>query len=251
MQSPRIVLHIPHNSTEIPSDVRKKFALSDEELVAELLSMTDSFTAELFAAPFPAESVVYDTSRLVVDPERFEHDAQESMSQRGMGVIYTRTSTGRVLRESPDAKEREVLLDNYYRPHHRRLTDAVRRAVDAHGSCLIIDCHSFASLPLPYEPVQDRERPDFCIGTETGHTPPSLATTAQHFLESAGYSVAINTPFAGAIVPMDFYRSTDAVSSIMIEVNRGLYMDERTGEKSGQFERTATQVRQLLLKLSD
>jgi hypothetical protein len=32
------------------------------------------------------------------------------------------------------------------------------------GRCLIIDCHSFPSVALPYELDQREERADFCIG---------------------------------------------------------------------------------------
>ena len=53
--------------------------------------MTDHFTDELFAGSSGTARVVYPVSRLVVDPERFVDDAQETMVSRGMGVIYTKT----------------------------------------------------------------------------------------------------------------------------------------------------------------
>jgi N-formylglutamate deformylase len=42
------VLHIPHSSRSIPIEERLRLAISDAELEAELLRMTDAFTAELF-----------------------------------------------------------------------------------------------------------------------------------------------------------------------------------------------------------
>ena len=41
-----------------------------------------------------------------------------------------------------------------------------------------------------------------------------------------GYSVAVNTPFAGCLVPIGSYQKDKRVQGLMIEVNRGLYMDE-------------------------
>jgi len=52
------------------------------------------------------------------------------MAARGMGVIYTRTTDGGVLREPPSAAERESLLDRFYRPHHERLPRAVDAALE-------------------------------------------------------------------------------------------------------------------------
>jgi len=55
-------------------------------------------------------------------------------------------------------------------------------------------------------------------------------------IEKVGWTYEVNRPFSGTIVPIDFYRKDKRVSSIMVEVNRRLYMDEGTGEKSTSFE---------------
>ncbi len=44
-----------------------------------------------------------------------------------------------------------------------------------------------------------------------------------------------NDPFAGTFVPSKFYRKDKRVQSIMVEINRALYMDEDTGKKSRTF----------------
>ena len=82
-----IILHLPHDSTFIPEDLRQDFLLSDQELQAELNWITDHTTDLIFQQAFPdAQSVVFPVSRLVVNPERFSDDSQELMSQVGMGV---------------------------------------------------------------------------------------------------------------------------------------------------------------------
>ena len=88
--------------------------------------MTDAYTDELFAlAPEAATTVKFPVSRLVLDPERFEDDQQESMASRGMGVIYQRSSLCDPLRRELSGDEREALLTRFYRPHHQALTEAV------------------------------------------------------------------------------------------------------------------------------
>ncbi|NBB90740.1 MAG: hypothetical protein GVY23_05990 [Spirochaetes bacterium] len=46
-----------------------------------------------------------------------------------------------------------------------------------------------------------------------------------------------NQPFSGSLVPGRFYGVDRRVTSIMIEVRRDLYMDERTGERTAGLRR--------------
>jgi N-formylglutamate amidohydrolase len=48
-------------------------------------------------------------------------------------------------------------------------------------------------------------------------------------VKEAGYSVTVEAPFAGALVPLASYRTDRRIWSVMIEVNRRLYMDEQSG----------------------
>ena len=185
------MLHLPHASTFIPEDLRDDFLLSDQELLAELNRITDHTTDLIFKQVFPeAKAIVFPVSRLVVDPERFSDDSQEPMSQVGMGVTYTRGSLRQPLRELPSKVKREELLEQYFIPHHQKLTEAVEESLFANDHCLIIDGHSFPALPLPYELNQTVFRPDFCLGTDDFHTPDELAARVEKELESLGYSTA-------------------------------------------------------------
>src|SRR5262249_36677021 len=99
-----VVLHIPHSSRHVPEDERQAILLDDAALEHELLRMTDAYTDELFpVTPFEAGRVVFPVSRLVCDVERFPSDEDEPMASRGMGVFYTSTSIGDVLRSPPDS----------------------------------------------------------------------------------------------------------------------------------------------------
>lgn len=243
-----VVVHIPHASLVVPSDVAAGLLLTPAELEHELLVMTDRYTDELFALSSSlAATVSFPVSRLVVDPERFTDDDSEAMARKGMGVIYERTAAGRPLRRRPSADERHRLLARFYEPHHWALTTAVERALAAHGTCLVLDGHSFPTLALPYEDDQDPDRPDICVGTDASHTPAWLRDIAVGAFEELGWSTAVDRPFRGALVPMRFYRQDLRVHAVMIEVRRGLYMDERSGARLPRFdeirERISTAVR--------
>ena len=244
-----MILHVPHSSPTIPEEFRSQFILPQSELDAELARSTDWYTDELFSFA-AARTVHFPISRLVVDPERFEDDLTEPMSAVGRGVIYSCTSEGRPLRRSLTPQERSSILESYYHPHHSRLTEAVRSELEETGSSLITDAHSFPPIPWGVEPSQGLQRPDFCIGTDPYHTPGQLAVLARRHLSSLGYSVRENDPYGGSLVPMEFYQREPRVASIMIEVNRSLYLDAVTSVKSSRFDEIRSAINTLLTLLN-
>ncbi|MCJ7445499.1 MAG: N-formylglutamate amidohydrolase [Methanotrichaceae archaeon] len=193
-----VIAHVPHGSTFIPKDVRHSLVLSDAELKKELILMTDSYTSELFAGitALGGLALVNNYSRLVVDPERFENDEEEVMSSKGMGAIYTKTANQQMLRKDLSAMEREEMLSAYFRPYQEALGKEVQKMLEQFERCLIIDCHSFPSKPLPYELDQSINRPDICIGTDPFHTPKELITFVMSFCKAKGVKLTINKPFA-------------------------------------------------------
>lgn len=242
------VFHVPHDSVMIPTSVRNQFLLTEDALDEEILRMTDHHTFDLLVGDVPAHQVVRcPISRLVVDVERFEVDECEPMAERGMGVIYRATRDLRPLRRVLTDAERSSLLDNWYRPHHAALTAAVDQALESYGRALVIDAHSFPATALPYESDHNATRPEICIGTDPFHTPAGLIEPLQRALEIAGLVTALNTPFAGALVPMKHYRKDSRVIALMIEVRRDVYMNEATGNRNQKFESICHTIRSALL----
>jgi len=247
-----MILHIPHSSTYIPQEQKKCISLSDKELDYEILCMTDMFTDELFSSCVSTRDniITFPISRLVVDPERFVNDDDEIMSKIGMGVIYNKTSVGHELRVAATKNEKKYLIEKYYSPHHQLLTSAVEQSLAQNGEALIIDCHSFPSVPLPYELNQNINRPDICIGTDTFHTRREMSERLVSEFKALGYNVCLNKPFAGSLVPQVFYKKDPRVQSVMIEVNRKLYMDETTGNKSDGFDQVQSDLKAITNKIT-
>jgi N-formylglutamate amidohydrolase len=226
-----IVGHVPHSSVHIPPGERGGILVDDDALAAELLRLTDLHTDRLFAwiRDLGGTLFVNRVSRLVVDPERFPDDAREPMARVGQGAVYTRTVDGDPLRTA-DPVVRSRLMARWYEPYHAVLEGLVARALDAFGTCLLLDAHSFATVPLPSEGDQDPHRPDVCIGADPFHTPRPLAAAFAVALADEGFRAAIDRPFSGSLVPQRWYGTDPRVTSIMLEVRRGTYMDEGTGE---------------------
>jgi len=209
--------------------------------------MTDHYTDELFDIT-NAEKVIFPVSRLVVDPERFADDKLESMAKIGLGVVYTHTSSLIKLRNTITAEQKQSLLDNYYYPHHQNLETACQNALNKHANCILFDCHSFPSQPLPYElkTSNSHQRPEICIVTDSFHTSKQLEETLYSLFKQKGYDVAINTPFAGSLVPLKFYQQDNRVQSVMFEIRRDLYMNEQTGEKTANFNKVKLDIAEII-----
>jgi N-formylglutamate deformylase len=244
-----LVVHVPHSSVTVPSEIRRTFAIGDAVLATELLLMTDRFTDELAepARALGATIFVNRLSRLVMDPERFPRDADEWMANVGMGAVYLSRQDGSRLRSVsfPD-EERDRLITSYYRPYHDVLEDLIARQVAQSGCCLIVDLHSFPKKGLPYE-KPDLARPQVCIGFDRLHVDEALRDRWAARIRREGLEVGFNSPFTGSLVPSRYYGRDRRVRSLMLELRRDLYMDEATGEKSSGFERTRSLVESLLV----
>ena len=244
---PWIIWHVPHDATQIPEPWDADFLLDSEALADELVRMTDHHTAALFSAEDHPNSLCRaEVSRLLVDVERFPDDADEPMADRGMGAIYTHGSQRQRIRHPVGAVTRRALLDVFYWPHHKRLERLVEDRLSQHGRVLILDCHSFPSVRLPYELDGGDERPEICIGADAAHTPTELIATLKALFEAHGFSTAVNRPFAGALVPLRYYRQDLSVASVMIEVRRDLYIHEQTGARLPSFDAMRTRIADVL-----
>ena len=215
-----LLLHIPHSSTYLPPHFYPIY-LNPQQLPELTAATADLYTDELFI--YPAPRLVFPVSRLLCDVERFRDPDLESMSRLGMWVCYTHDMQGRPLARFDESHVQKVLT-TYYDVHHARLTRLTQQLLTASGQVLILDCHSFPPA-LPYYPPGPC--PDICLGADSYHTPAYLIETARSFLERRGYKIAVNHPFSGSLVPLAYYQKERRVRSLMLEVNRRSYCDEK------------------------
>lgn len=204
-----IVVHVPHASTHIPPELRAQFLLSAGALLDEAMQSADLYTDDLAQRAFPnATHIIAEVSRVVVDVERYEIDAEEVMAKQGRGVIYFKTHQGQPLRRPISLEERNKLIKAFYTPHWSKLKAVAKDQV-------LIDLHSYPVHPWLIELNSDAHRPEIDIGTSDILTPkPWLKAMIEHF-ESAGYSVGVNAPYAGVIDAGSKY-------AVMIEIRRDL-----------------------------
>ena len=212
------VFHIPHSSTNIPFNTGFNVELMQNEI--ELL--TDWATDKIFDVN-EITKVVPQFSRIFCDVERLP-DEQEEMFVKGRGFFYTHTDNGNVLRENIN-QIKEKIYNDYYLPHHKLFNQKVNSKLDKHNVVNIIDCHSFTDIPFESDLNKNTNRPDVCLGIDEFHTPKYLLNYIKNIFEKEKLTVGINNPYRGTIVPLEHYQKNNKVHSIMIEINRKLYME--------------------------
>lgn len=217
-----ILLHIPHSSLHFPKDMRDDYFLSKKELDKESKIITDMYTYELFKKPFKKYGgIKLDVNRLFLDVERFKDDKMELMSKIGMGALYTKTAALKPLRS---LKYKEKIL-NIYDKYHKALDNLVEEKLKINGKCLIVDCHSFPSVPRAFM-LDTRANCDICIGYEKFHYDKKVTQFSKKYFTKEGYKVYLNKPYSGSIVSNKHYNKDPNVKSIMFELNRRIYMDD-------------------------
>jgi N-formylglutamate deformylase len=238
----KIILHIPHSSTFFP--YKDGFVLDEISLENEVLRLTDWYTDDLYDAP-NCISIKAEFSRLFCDPERFVDDDLEPMAKLGMGVLYTKTDDGRAMRNCSDTLRKRI-LEAFYFPHHAKLNKAVNDQLQNSGKALILDCHSFPSTPLLRNPDQSLPRPEINIGSDSFHTSDRLVELSMNFFLDKKYTCKLDSPFTGSIVPMEHYKKNENVQSVLLELNRKLYLEGDSNQKSSQYNRTKTIVQEYI-----
>ncbi|BBH68875.1 hypothetical protein ACTI_55600 [Actinoplanes sp. OR16] len=237
-----VILHVPHASREI---VESGLLIGPLQIAEELDHLTDAHTdliasrAAAMAARRPF-TLVNRLSRLVVDPERFPGEDEEMLAS-GMGPVYTHGYAGRRLR-ADDPSLTAALLDEYFHPYAAAMTALVRDRLAVTGRAVVVDVHSYATEVLPYELHRDGPRPPICLGTDPVHTPGRLLGAAR----TAFPDSALNSPFAGCYVPLDYWGREPAVAALMIEIRRDQYMREPGGEPGAGLDAIARALAALI-----
>ena len=251
-----IAAHIPHAGTVVPDALRYQFLPWDGELWREIAMVTDWYTDELFGIPGIAVTQT-PISRVVVDLERYTDDSKEEKAAFGQGVIYTHNTLGEQIRTELSEPERRLLLDNYYRPWHLQLELNVVQQLARWGHCLLLDCHSFPDEPFAHEEDHGQFRPDICLGS-CENTPGWLLDSCRGLFLQRGYSVAVDFPYSGCLVPARCHRDP-RVPALMIEINRRLYLKPASREayrlgnvpiRLGSFDRLRNDIWSVILSLA-
>ena len=155
--------------------------------------------------------------------------------------VYSRTLS---LRE---AFERAT---KYHKPYHNRLARLIADAKEKQGRVVHLNCHS---MPSTIHRGTKQNSYDFVLGTRDGTTADdNLLFALRDLLQARGYKVGLNTPgFRGAEIVHRYGKPAQEQHSIQIEVNRALYMDEKTLRPHAGMRRLKADLRSVMTQFRD
>lgn len=255
----------PHSGRHYPPDMGAKASLS----ASSLGSAEDSGVDKLVdSAPETGIAlIVAHVSRTYVDLNRAPsdldpvliHDLPETGATRpagakvaaGYGVIPRKTGDGQDLyARSLSTAEVSARLKAIHQPYHAALSLLMHEARALHGSAVLIDWHS---MPSTIGQGSNSARgPDVVLGDRHGTScDVRLTRHIRSLFEEAGWTVALNRPFAGGYTTQTWGHPGENFHAIQIELSRALYLDEATRNPSAANARCRGVIARMARSLSD
>jgi len=257
-----VVLDSPHSGSDFPSDFGaqvSEFDLRDGE---------DSFVDELYlpATEHGVPLLAAHFARTYIDANRHEGDVDLDLLEGawphahvpsgkaaiGKALVWRTLSDGRdIYAARLNTAQMLHRIERYHRPYHQALQRLLDASVARHGQVFHINCHSMASTAGAMSSgTQGEARPDFVVGDRDGSSCDAAFTELVHaHLKACGYHVTINDPYKGVELVRAYANPAARRHSLQLEVNKRLYMNERTREKSAGFAQVQTDLMALIQRL--
>jgi N-formylglutamate amidohydrolase len=243
VQTLPLVLASPHSGTSYPpvfldSSRLDAFSLrkSEDSFVDEIFEAAPSLGAPLIRALFSRAFLDANREAFELDPDMFADALPPYVNTRsprvaaGLGTIAKVVANGEeIYRGKLRFAEALGRVNRFYHPYHAALKRMIDQTRHRFGYCLLLDCHSMPSSGNPTETAAARSKVDFVLGDCYGSScSPVVMETAERVLRQQGYAVIRNTPYAGGFTTRHYGRPRLGVQALQIEINRALYMEERT-----------------------
>ena len=214
---------------------------SEDCHVDALFAGAAALGAPLLAANFPRAYLDVNREPWELDPRMFSGSLPPFANTRSARVAGGLGTIPKIVGEGLDiyaaklpVAEAVSRIELLYKPYHQRLRSLLMQTHGEFGRAVLIDCHS---MPASIRVGETGIRPDFIIGDRFGAAAAAgLTEQAIAILTGLGYTVAHNKPYAGGFITEHYGRPTRGLHAIQIEVNRGLYMNERTYQRSSGFD---------------
>lgn len=258
-----IVLSSPHSGTLFPNEFLDNVTLSKEEL----RSSEDSFVSEIVinASNAGIPLISMNIPRTFIDVNRDKIELDESMffdapsnnssccrrCRVGLGIIHRVVYPNKNIYDGLLSYNEGMDRIKYvYEAYHKRLKQLVDKCVKKFGFCLLIDCHSMPSMICNI--MDDEKTLDFCLCTLFDEScPTQMSEFLSRALEKNNYRVEFNRPYAGAYITFNYCQPRKNIYTLQLEINRGLYMDEKKYIKNTVFQKVSSDICQSILDLGN
>ncbi len=256
-----MVFACPHSGRAYPAEFLRKSVLDAHQI----RSSEDAFVDLLYAdAPkFGAPLLVANTSRAYVDLNRGKDEYDPALVRgvrgritipriaAGLGVIPRVVANGRAIQNGKIHRHQaDQRIRDHWQPYHDMLSRLLAAAHQSYGHSILIDCHS-----MPHEATKSafqfrQSRPDIVLGDRHGSSAnKDIVDFIDKVFTDAGLVVARNQPFAGAYITQHYGRPVRGQHVVQIEIDRSLYMNERTISPNADFETIQTLISGVVARL--
>jgi N-formylglutamate amidohydrolase len=257
-----VVFNSPHSGSVYP----KEFLAASRLDMAVLRRSEDSFVDQLILgvvergyplmrAHFPRCYVDVNREPYELDPRMFNGRLPSFANTRSMRVAGGLGTVARVVGDAQEIYDQRISvddalqrIDSLYKPYHRALRKLVTRVHHDFGAAILVDCHSMPSTTGRDE----RPRADVVLGDRYGTScSGTVIDVVETTLREQGYSVSRNKPYAGGFITEHYGNPGAGLHAIQLEINRALYMDERTFARRESFGRLASDLELLAVRLAE
>lgn len=243
-----VVFNSPHSGSEYSDEFLASTKLdslairsSEDAFVNELFMDAPIHGAHLLAARVPRAFIDLNRNANELDSALVRDVKRASNNPRiaaGLGIIPRVVGNGQVIRTGKmPLAEAEDRIARYYTPYHNRLRELTTSLREQHGMAILMDCHSMPQKALDTAPLVRGKLPDIVLGDRYGAACDRwIMDLVSQIFSAAGFVVARNAPFSGGYITQQYGRPTKGVHAIQIEINRALYMNEKSVERADAFE---------------
>lgn len=254
-----VIFASPHSGCRYPDWFLRNTRLpvqalrsSEDAFVDRLIECAPDFGAVTLCSLVPRCIVDLNRGTDEIDPLVVRGVPRHPLNQRtlaGLGVIPRVVSQGRAIHERPiDRAEAERRIETCWQPYHQALAALISEARKRFGRAILIDMHS-----MPHDALAHLQgtRPDMVLGNRHGLSASARVSDAVcAAVESQGWRIRRNSPFSGAYICAAYGRPSQNVHVVQLEIDRSLYMDEKTITPRPDFDDFAGRMRRVIRELS-
>jgi N-formylglutamate amidohydrolase len=232
----------------------KTLRRSEDAFVDKLFRRVVELGAPLLSARFPRAYLDLNREPYELDPRMFEGRLPAFANTRSIRVAGGLGTIARVVGESQEIYAHRIPVDEaiqrierLYKPYHETLSRLLDRAHQTFGMAVLIDCHSMPSVSLQGGTagvlMEKAIKADFIVGDRYGTSCDTVLIDAVEYeLRHLGYAVRRNKPYAGGFITEHYGNPTSHFHSMQIEINRALYMDEKSLSPIAKFDQVAADL---------
>ena len=263
-----LFVSIPHSGIQVPPEaVWLKKAPS-----SVLMCDVDAFVDDLYGPAlkeFCIPSVVFKWHRYAVDANRFSTDISpltvegskpllqikddskkdQKKSKSPSDIHWHKTTKGDLLiQKALPKKLHEVLIKKYFDPFHKKIQKQIMNFKQSgNNTVYLLDLHSMPSQGLDFHRDPGESRKDIVISDHGGQScSEAFKNLVAAAYKTAGFEVAFNWPYKGGAVTRHYGQPEKGQEVLQVELNRKLYMDEKSKKKISNYRQVQAQLKQAI-----